>query len=152
MYQRPEIPAGAGLHRYDSWYHAAPDEAYGRVTDPDRFAPVVAAARALIAHFEDEGASVERGVDPPGQLSRTQHNIIEVIRVSTRTNRLTFVVTAFPGVILDIDGVQFGYPFCGCDHCDETALETVERLERATLDRNEGGKIHASTLRGPDAP
>lgn len=127
------MPAGADIHRFDPADCPAPDEAYGRVTDPERFAPVVAAARALIAHFEEEGASVERGVEPPGELAQTQSNIVDVIRVTTTSKRLTFVITAFPGVILDVDGVQSGYPFCGCDHCDETALATVESLERAVF-------------------
>jgi hypothetical protein len=104
------MPTGADLHRFDHWDRPAPDEAYGRVTDPERFAPVVAAAHALIAHFEEEDASVERGLDPPGELARTQHNIVDVIRVTTAMKCLTFVITAFPGVILDVDGVQSGYP------------------------------------------
>lgn len=127
------MPTGADVHRFDAWHRPAPDEAYGRVTGPERFAPVVEAARALIAHFEEEGASVERGVDPPGELARTQPNIVDVIRVTTAMKCLTFVITGFPGVVLDVDGVQSGYPFCGCDHCDETALATVESLERAAL-------------------
>ncbi|MGO4594288.1 DUF6226 family protein [Leifsonia sp. 2TAF2] len=133
MYKRPELPEGADSGRYNVFDNPAGDDAYGRVTNADRFMPVVAVGRALIAHLEDQGASVRHAAQAPGDLAQSQHNIVDVVGVSTGVVRLTFVFTAFPGVILDIDGAVSGFPFCGCDHCDETVLATVEALERAVL-------------------
>ena len=102
------------------------DDAYERVTNPERFRRLHEAADALVARLEakfqldriDDGAPVYEGVIRQVQL-------VPVVGAP-----LVFCWTDFPGV-----RVRFGrwhdeaYPNCGCDACDEDAEELVEDLE-----------------------
>jgi hypothetical protein len=99
-----------------------PDEAYERVTEPERFAAVVDAADALverlIATYDVTVSAVE--------LERATR----AVRLQPAQGApLAIGVTDFPGVVL-----RFGHwcsthqPMCGCDACDETPDEAIEEM------------------------
>jgi hypothetical protein len=105
-----------------------PPEAYSRVTDPERFAPVVEAADALVARLQAE-YDVEA-------TSVTFDRTLRAVRLVPVVGApLTVGVTDFPGVRL-----AFGHwcstsaPMCGCDACDETAAEAIREMLRVVVD------------------
>jgi hypothetical protein len=94
-----------------------PDEAYSRVTDPERFAPLVPAADALVERLVATYAV---------ELERATR----AVRLQPALGApLTVGITDFPGVVL-----RFGHwcgthqPMCGCDACDETPDEAIEEM------------------------
>ena len=109
------------------------EEAYGRVTNPERFQPVVTAARSLIKHLVDNyevgrsaGTAAE---DFPG----TAVPAIETIRLTPKVGvPLVFMITDFPGVVVRFGewGNFPGFPSCGCDACDESPDDVIEDLNR----------------------
>ena len=111
-----------------------PDDAYGRVTNPERFRPLHAAMLEIIGRLESD-YEVERneGYGLDEELERR----LELERPSVRLTPgipdaapIGVIFTAFPGLY-----VRFGrwykepFPDCGCDACDETAEVEIERLE-----------------------
>jgi hypothetical protein len=112
-----------------------PDEAYGRVTNPERYAAVVDAARTMLDNLSnDYGTDRVEGLDVDRDLV-TRSSVRRVVRLTPRGGDggpLTFAFTDFPGVL-----VRFGrshveaFPSCGCDACDEVPADVIERLARA---------------------
>jgi hypothetical protein len=99
-----------------------PDEAYSRLTDPERFAPVVVAADALVerlvADYDVSSAPVE-----------LEHTVRAVRLQPARGAPLTVGITDFPGVRLVMGHwCSAPVPQCGCDACDETAVDAVRDL------------------------
>jgi len=102
-----------------------PEEAYSRVTDPERFAPLHDDARALIdeleAEFDVERVSVEEPVDRLSLASGARPTVM-LRPLDPAAAPLFVTFTEFPGVL-----VRFGFhhsrafPTCGCDACDESA-------------------------------
>ncbi len=110
-------------------------EAYGRVSDPDRYVVLQQAADVLLNRLAEEYV-VQRteGVDVDQDLAR-RAGVRRVVRLSPRPREgapLTVAFTTFPGVL-----VRYGrwyveeYPRCGCDACDEQA----QALTREMTDR-----------------
>ena len=110
-----------------------PDEgAYGRVTDPERYRQVVAAARTLIERlvstYDVDIVTTTGGFHVGGHHWGDEDS--ETIHLTPGEGApLSFVVTDFPGV-----SIRFGewevrsFPACGCDACDETPESVVERM------------------------
>jgi Family of unknown function (DUF6226) len=99
-----------------------PDEAYGRVTHPERFAPVVDAADGLVAAL----SAAYDVVVAPAELERT----VRATRLVPAAGApLTVGISEFPGA-----RVAYGawcvesFPVCGCDACDEDAPDTIEDM------------------------
>ncbi|MBJ8342516.1 hypothetical protein JGU71_26860 [Antrihabitans sp. YC3-6] len=110
-----------------------PEEAYGRVTNPQRFAPLVPAATTLAADLERRyDVTVSRG--PAKQWSSSTVIPLETIRIRpVRPDQapLTITVTSFPGLYLTVGAWQhIALPSCGCDACDEDADDGLRELER----------------------
>ena len=105
-------------------------EAYGRVTNPERFQAVVDAARGMIAdlvkRYEVELTPGDLSVDFPNWTG----SIEELTRLRPSSGApLTFMITGFPGVVVRVgDWCVEGFPACGCDACNESPPEIVERL------------------------
>ncbi|MFP3881888.1 MAG: DUF6226 family protein [Actinomycetota bacterium] len=109
-----------------------PDDAYGRVTNPDRFEPVVDAARRLVEQLSsDYQVTVDSRM---GGFSIGSHDWgetdSETIDVTPGAGApISIVFTSFPGVL-----IRFGeweaqaFPPCGCDACDEDPDWVVERM------------------------
>jgi hypothetical protein len=99
-----------------------PQEAYSRVTDPERFAPLVDAADALVA---DLVATYDVVAEPV-----TVEGALRAVRLTPRTGApLTVGVTEFPSVAIARGHWGSGaIPQCGCDACDEDAASAIEAL------------------------
>jgi hypothetical protein len=153
-YRRPEIPvvtfrdeSGAVIEYGRRWRErsggSAPEDSYSVVSHPERFAPLHAAADALVAYLTGQyDAAIREDVGiaaglypPPGDGARAIH----IDPANGDGAPLTFVFTTFPGVRL-YAGVlhEFPFPDCGCDACDETAEHAVAEMEEIVFAVAEG--------------
>ncbi|KJL34015.1 DUF6226 family protein [Microbacterium oxydans] len=111
-----------------------PDDAYSRVSHPERFAPALAAVDALIDHLETwYVVDVDRAVEPSG--SRVVH-----LRPTTGAP-ITLTMSA-TGESIGIEaGALFSeiVPSCTCDACDESADSVAEQVEETLLSIAAGG-------------
>ncbi|CRK51949.1 conserved hypothetical protein [Rhodococcus sp. RD6.2] len=109
-----------------------PQEAYGRVTNPQRFAPLIPAAEELVADLELRfEVTVTREPAVPRRASSTVRTIesIRLIPPDPDQAPLTITTTSFPGLYLDVGAWQhIALPACGCDTCDEQVEDAVEDL------------------------
>ena len=111
-----------------------PDEAYSRVTNPERFQPLHDAATELLDRLEREFA-VERveGLDADDELGRESlaGHPIKLVPQDPQAAPIVVAFTEFPGVHF-----RFGswrtepFPNCGCDACDEKPDELIEAMTR----------------------
>ena len=110
-----------------------PDEAYSRVTAPERFQPLHDYAVRLLSRLE-AAFDVERleryGLDHElEEMSDLVRPSVKLLPRSLDAAPIVVVFTAFPGL-----HVRFGrwrteaFPLCGCDACDETADGEAARL------------------------
>lgn len=107
-------------------------EAYGRVTNPGRYAMVVDTARDLVGSlvhgYDVETADGDAATDFP-RWTGPEGDTIRLL--PSRGVPLAFLFTGFPAVL-----VRFGtwgeeaFPSCGCDACDEDPTEVADRLTR----------------------
>lgn len=109
-----------------------PQEAYGRVTNPQRFAPLIPVAEELISDLERRfEVTVTREQAAPRRASSNVRTI-ESIRLTPPDPDqapLTITTTSFPGLYLDVGAWQhIALPACGCDACDEQVDDAVEDL------------------------
>ena len=116
--------------RGDRWgIEGPPEEAYSRVTNPERFQPLHAAATELLDRLEREFA-VERleGPDADDELGR-KSLARPAIRLTPHAAPIVVAFSEFPGL-----HVRFGswrtepFPVCGCDACDETADGEIGKM------------------------
>jgi hypothetical protein len=111
-----------------------PDEAYSRVTNPERFRPLHDIALGLIDNLSAT-CYVERhdgyGIDDELEKIELERPVIKLVPHDASAAPLVFAFTTFPGI-----RVRFGYwrmdgfPPCGCDACDETADGEAGQLSR----------------------
>ena len=111
-----------------------PEEAYSRVTNPERFQPLHAAATELLDRLEREFA-VERleGHDAGDELGRESlaGPPVRLVPHDPKAAPIVVAFTEFPGLHL-----RFGswrtepFPDCGCDARDETADGSIEEMIR----------------------
>ena len=110
-----------------------PEEAYGRVTNPERFAPLHDAALEMIARLEAdfdvervEGYGLDEDMESKRGLARPS---VKLNPTDPEAAPITVVFTDFPGLF-----VRFGrwteepFPVCGCDACGGTSEKEIERL------------------------
>ncbi|WAA66659.1 DUF6226 family protein [Microbacterium oxydans] len=109
-----------------------PDDAYSRVSHPERFAPVMSVVAALVDHLETwYDVDVDRRSDETGA---------RVWRLRPATGA-SITLTATPDSI----GIEAGAlfrdiaPSCTCDACDETAESVADHLEETLLAIAAGG-------------
>lgn len=113
-----------------------PDDAYGRVTNPERYSVVVDAARELIDRLiRDFAAEVREGsVDDDLELldGGTRNEVVEVVSADPRCAPIEFRFTGFPGVAIRLGqrGHEELLPACGCDACDEQPEDLIDTLEQ----------------------
>ena len=121
--------------KYDRWGENGPPlEAYSRVTNPERFEPIIPVTLSILDQLH-ETYDVERidrlGIDPQIEQSKSEAPR-PTIRLKPRNRRaatITIAFSSFPGI-----HARFGkwttdtYPGCGCDACDETVETEIERL------------------------
>src|SRR5204862_2278023 len=124
-----------------------PRETYGRVTNPERYAIVLGAARALIAELVrefDVDVTTGREADP-AFVARTRGALHgDVIRLVPRADGaapVTFLFTDFPAVLARAGEWRINaYPHCGCDACDADPAYVVTEL-RNDIEAVTGGRV-----------
>ena len=122
------------MKRGEGWgIEGPPEEAYERVTEPERFAPLhefgVALADRLEATFDVERVE-GYGLDPEIGRSDTARPSIRLTPRDDGAAPVTVSFSTFPGLSVRL-GRWYTEPFpsCGCDACDETAEGEIERFE-----------------------
>ncbi len=112
------------------------EEAYGRITNPERYMPVVESARAIVELLVDRHvatATAEHPTPDPDQRVSVVERIV-VRSPEPGSAELRFEITDFPGVYLHVGQLsRFDLPRCGCDACDEQPTE-LERQLAAIVD------------------
>ena len=119
-------------HRWGA--EGPPPEAYSRVTNPERFAPLHVVAAEFLRRLElefdatsSEGYGLDRELEegcPPARPT------VGIVPRDVGAAPVVVAFSAFPGL-----RVRFGhwymtaFPSCGCDACDETVEGEAERLK-----------------------
>ena len=122
------------MKRGEGWgIDGPPKEAYERVTEPERFAPLhefgVALADRLEATFDVERVEAW-GLDTEVERKDAARPSIRLTPRNDGAAPITVSFSTFPSL-----SVRLGrwytdfFPSCGCDACDETAEYESERLE-----------------------
>lgn len=125
------------------------DDAYGRVTNPERYQVVVDAAHALIddliGTYETRTSSGLAETDFP-DIRRSPSSVTRLIPAEGA--RLTFLFTDFPGVVVRAGRWRVeSFPVCGCDACDESPSELIESITQLATAVVEGGYQEQLTSR-----
>lgn len=109
-----------------------PEDAYGRVTNPQRFAPLIPAANDLISELERRfDVTVTRGPATPWKSDIKALESVWITPVRPDQAPLTVTFTSFPGLSLHAGAWQdIALPACGCDACDEGAEEELRNLAK----------------------
>lgn len=146
-YRRPPLTLGRFVDEHGApieygrrWGMGHPrDDTYSVTLHPERFAPLLDVARALVDHIADAYDVDIADTGPlPGYLGAAEIGSAQYpVAVTRFTPRdpacapLTFVETAYPfiAVVAGISGLE-QFPQCGCDACDEDVEELAERLEQ----------------------
>lgn len=144
-YLRPAIDApairdadGQVIEFGNRWAGPPPEETYSVDTHPERFAPLHTVADALVAHLRDTyDVRITEGDETAADLIHPVDEVVRAIRVQPTDPAcaaLTFVLTAYPGVVLHAGLLHdFAYPPCGCDACDLAWTTVTDDLERQVL-------------------
>ena len=109
-----------------------PDDAYSRVSHPERFAPVLTVIDALVDHLETWYlVNVDRRADDSGT---------RVVHLQPTTGAAITITATAESVGIDA-GALFRdiVPGCACDACDESAATVADQLEVTLLSIAAGG-------------
>lgn len=127
-----------------------PEEAYSRVTNPERFRPLHGSAERLLGRLEATfDVEREERYDLDDELGPyAAKPTVRLAPRSTDGGSLTIVFTSFPGLLVRLGHwVVEPVPVCGCDACDETAEEEQARLESMVGDLTTGRLTESIRLR-----
>lgn len=115
-----------------------PEETYGRVTDPERFAILHDAAARLVDELvATYDITVEEGAHllPDEEGWSAPRRVVRLTPSDPRAATVTITFTDFPGVRLDAGhSVAHLVPMCGCDACDDDPADEAERVEQELRD------------------
>ena len=125
------------------------DDAYGRVTNPERYRVLHAAADAVVADLERRFDVRRReGLDVDAALAARAPGTFRIVHIEPRSPRaaaITVAWTAFPGVVLRLGAMHTEpLPTCGCDACDEDPAHLTEELH-AIVDAVTAGRFREWT-------
>lgn len=132
-------PLGNVIEHGSRWPGEAPATAYGTTSNPERFEPLHQIAVALIDYLvrsfavrTSESSAYARTLVPePPEFVR----LVRLAAESGHRTSLTMVFTAFPGIAV-YAGTKYveAFPACGCDACDDSVDDVVDRLQSCVLD------------------
>ena len=118
------------MGRFNWGREGPPDEAYSRVTEPERFAPLHGWALEAVARLQREYEVTlgQDGVtDADLERSPLARPLMKLTPIQDSSAPIIIAFTGFPGL-----AVQAGcwltewFPSCGCDACDEMAEDAFE--------------------------
>ena len=127
-----------GRFNWDWSGEGPPDDAYSRVTEPERFAPLHGWALEAIVRLQTEyevGLDEDGVTDPYLELRPLSRPLIKLTPVQDSAAPVTIAFNDFPGL-----GVRVGrwvtdwFPSCGCDACDEMPEDEFERFTELLSD------------------
>ena len=130
-----------------------PDDAYERVTNPERFLVLHDAALAEIGRLVASYDVVRTdGVDPRSAMYLRDAPAV-VLTPAGGGAPITITLSSFPGVAIHAGhAYDFRLPSCGCDACDEQPDDLIERLQEVLVDVAAGGLTETRQRRfGADA-
>ncbi|WP_052848694.1 DUF6226 family protein [Streptomyces avicenniae] len=140
--------SGAVIAYGDRWpfEEEPPEDAYSVTAHPERFAPLLTVAEALIAHLTAEfDVVVEEGEEErDGERVRT----VTLTPGAADAAPLSFAFTGFPSVTVR-GGSYFAaaFPHCGCDACDDSVAGLADELEWQVL-AVAAGRLRETMRRG----
>lgn len=106
-----------------------PQEAYGRVTNAERYRGLHLIGRALLDDLErrfDVTREVRAEADRHGASPAP---VVRLVPADSAASPLTIVFDDFPGLLVRMGhNCDTGLPACGCDACDETVERCEEQL------------------------
>ena len=121
-----------GRFNWDWSGEGPPDDAYSRVTEPERFAPLHGWALEVVARLQREyEVTLEEDGATDADLERSplSRPLMKLTPIQDSSAPVIIAFTDFPGL-----GVRVGrwltdwFPSCGCDACDEMPDEVFERF------------------------
>lgn len=135
---------------FDDDDDSSPLEAYGTVTNPERFLAVQAAARDLVDRLADRFVvRVEPGSaadDFP--RDRVSGVVLRVTPEDGEAGSLAVLFTDHPGVFVRTGRWSVeAFPHCGCDACDEQPDDLIQDMERFVEGYVTGGQVETLTRR-----
>ena len=103
--------------------------AYGRVTNPERYAPLHRCAAIAIAELQRAfDVTVTEAEPEQGGISSPVTSAWRLVPGNGGA-RVTVTLTQFPGLFVRFgEWHEEGFPSCGCDACDESPGELAEDL------------------------
>ena len=121
-----------GRFNWDWAGEGPPDDAYERVTEPERFTPLhdwtLGAVEGLQAEYDvtlEEG----KGMDAELERSPLARPTLKLTPRQESCAPITIAFTDFPGIAVRVGRwVIEPFPSCGCDACDEMPDEEFEML------------------------
>lgn len=103
------------------------DDAYGRVTNPERFRVLHGVASALLDDLTTE-YDVERQVIRDNVLAPEDQTVERLVPTGGGAP-VTLGFTSLPGLMVRFgDCYVEGFPSCGCDACDEQPQSVADEL------------------------
>ena len=124
-----------------------PDDAYGRVTDPERFRPLHAVADRIVeeltaAHDVEVVPGDPGSFGPAGQIDVVR--AVELVPADPEAATLTIAYTGFPGLMVRVGQWHVdAFPSCGCDACDEQPEELERELRWLVSTVTHGGFVES---------
>ena len=127
-----------GRFNWDWSGEGPPDEAYSRVTEPERFRPLhewtLEAVKRLQTEYElilEEGT----GIDAELERSTLARHTMKLTPRQESCAPVTIAFTDFPSLEVRVGHwVTDRFPSCGCDACDEMPEEEFERFTELLSD------------------
>ena len=120
------------MGRFNWGWEGPPDDAYSRVTEPERFTPLHGWALEAVARLQTEyEVTLKEGGLTDADLERSplSRPLMKLTPIQDSSAPITIAFTNFPDL-----GVRAGrwltdwFPSCGCDACDEMPEEEFERF------------------------
>lgn len=119
------------------------DPAYSRVTNPERFIPLHAAVLEIVGQLENdyevertEGYGLDEELERGMDLARPG---VKLIPTDPESAPIAIVFTQFPGLRIRLGRwYREPFPVCGCDACDESVEDEIERLSEMFGDVSAG--------------
>ncbi|MYE55309.1 MAG: hypothetical protein F4X34_08980 [Chloroflexi bacterium] len=121
-----------GRFNWDWSGEGPPDEAYSRVTEPERFWPLhewtLEVVDRLLTEY-DVTLEESKLTDTELELSTLVRPIMKLTPSQDSCAPITIAFTDFPGITVRVGRwVTDKFPSCGCDACDEMPDEEFEGL------------------------
>ena len=150
LHERTPQTWAAATARFGQHTSVTDEGAYGRVTDPGRYAPLHQAAfdlvRTLLTQYHSEVVRNGEPYEPPAEL--VVGSPLQICPANEGAGCLTVEATDFPGVRVGAGNWHsFHFPRCGCDACDEDPSQVIAEM-REIVDAFVGGRFVESVGNG----